>query len=121
MPDSPPPDPATTDPPPASASPQPPRKDAAPPAKRPFAPGLLPSDGVRGVLPYRIVRVLAFAIISLSIFTCAFVCLMAVWDYADRDTAWRALTSLGIIAGAMIAFVMVNEVFGSSLKSSTDH
>jgi hypothetical protein len=67
------------------------------------------------VLPYRIIRVFAFARISIAIFACSFVALLAVWDFADPDTAWRALASLAIIAGAMLAFVVVNEAFGSSL------
>lgn len=69
----------------------------------------------RGVLPYRVIRVVAFAVISTAIFVCSFIALLAVWDFADRDTAWRALASLAIIAGAMVAFVVVNEVFGRSL------
>ena len=69
----------------------------------------------RGVLPFRAVRVLAFGVISLAIFACAFVGILAVWDFAAQDNAWRALATLGIIAAAMVAFVVVNEVFGASL------
>lgn len=71
----------------------------------------------RGILPVRLVRIAAFAVISLAIFACAVLCLLAVWDFATTDTAWRAFASLGIIAGAMIAFVFVNEAFGASLKA----
>ncbi len=70
----------------------------------------------RGVLNATYVRVAAFAFIGLSIFASAVVCLLAVWDYADRDTAWKALASLGIIAASMAGFVVVNESFGRSLR-----
>ncbi len=93
-------------------TPTPPRRPAA------SGPGPLLSPHARGVLPFRAVRVLAFGVISIAIFGCAFIALLAVWDYATRDTAWRALASLGIIAAAMVAFVVVNEVFGASLTAT---
>ncbi len=66
----------------------------------------------RGVLPKRAVRTATFAVISLAIFGCAALCLLAVWDHASEGVPWRALASLGIIAGAMGAFSVVNEVCG---------
>lgn len=85
----------------------------------PSLPPLVPPPGPlkRGVLNAAYVRIAAFAVISLSIMVCAVVCLLAVWDYADRNTAWKALVSLGIIAAAMAAFVVVNESFGASLRN----
>lgn len=68
----------------------------------------------RGVLPRRGVRTAAFGIISLSIFACGALCLLAVWDYAAQGVPWRAITSLGIVAGTMGAFAFVNELFGEA-------
>lgn len=66
----------------------------------------------KGVLPKHLVRRATFAVISLSIFSASAMCLMAVWDQMARDVPWRALASLAIIAGTMIAFAVVNEVCG---------
>ena len=63
----------------------------------------------RGVLPRRRVRVAAFAVIAAAIFACGVLCLLAVWDFAKSGTAWRALASLGVVAGTMGAFSVVNE------------
>ncbi|MEM7625795.1 MAG: hypothetical protein AAF333_09210 [Planctomycetota bacterium] len=66
----------------------------------------------KGVLPKKAVRTAAFGIISLSIFACGALCLLAVWDYANEGVPWRAISSLGIVAGTMGAFAVVNELFG---------
>ncbi|MEO1236521.1 MAG: hypothetical protein AAFX76_07010 [Planctomycetota bacterium] len=71
----------------------------------------------RGVLPTRSVRVAAFGIISLSIFACGAVCLLAVWGATAEGVPWRALASLGIVAGTMGAFAFVNELFGEAEKN----
>ncbi len=72
----------------------------------------------RGVLPAKFVRLVAFGVISSCIFACTAVCLLAVWDYADHDVAWRSLVSMGIITAAMGAFVVVNELFGSGTRDA---
>ncbi|MEM8784036.1 MAG: hypothetical protein AAGE65_14440 [Planctomycetota bacterium] len=66
----------------------------------------------RGVLPKHLVRRATFAVVSLTIFLTGAASLLAVWDYLTTDTPWRALASLGIIAGTMAAFAVVNEVCG---------
>jgi hypothetical protein len=68
----------------------------------------------RGVLPRKAVRTTAFGIISLAIFACGGLCLLAVWDYTSSGVPWRAITSLGIVAGTMGAFAFVNELFGEA-------
>ena len=91
--------------------------DLPPTSIRPPAlPHPIQSRPQRGVLNATLVRVTAFAFISIAIFAAAVVCLLAVWDYADRDTAWRTLVSMGIIGAAMATFVVVNEAFGRSLR-----
>ncbi len=68
----------------------------------------------KGVLPKRAVRTAAFGVISLTIFACGALCLLAVWDYTTSGVPWRALASLGIIAGTMGAFAVVNGLFGEA-------
>jgi len=69
----------------------------------------------KGVLPKQAVRTASFGVISLSLFACAALCLLAVWDYTTEGVPWRAVASLGIIAGTMVAFSVVNEVFGEKI------
>ena len=68
----------------------------------------------KGVLPRRAVRTAAFGIISLAIFACGALCLLAVWDYTTGGVPWRAITSLGIVAGTMGAFAVANDFFGEA-------
>jgi len=75
----------------------------------------------RGVLPKDKVRMATFGTISLSIFACAVLCILGVWGFSDDGTPWRALASLGIIAGAMVAFTVVNEIFGQTVKEPAFH
>jgi len=75
----------------------------------------------RGVLPKDKVRMATFGTISLSIFACAVLCILGVWGFSDDGTPWRALASLGIIAGAMVAFTVVNEIFGQTVKEPAVH
>lgn len=70
-----------------------------------------------GVLPIKAVRTAAFGIISLSIFACGGLCLLAVWDATAEGVPWRALSSLGIVAATMGAFAFVNELFGEAEKN----
>lgn len=68
----------------------------------------------KGVLPIKAVRTVAFGVISLSIFGCGGLCLLAVWDATTSGVSWRALASLGIVAGTMGAFAVTNELFGEA-------
>lgn len=68
----------------------------------------------KGVLPIKAVRTVAFGVISLSIFGCGGLCLLAVWDATTSGVPWRALASLGIVAGTMGAFAVTNELFGEA-------
>ena len=72
-----------------------------------------------GVLPIKAVRTAAFGIISLSIFACGGLCLLAVWDATSAGVPWRAVTSLGSVAATMGAFAFVNELFGEAEKNDT--
>ena len=66
----------------------------------------------RGVFSVRAVRLLSFGIISISLFATTFLCVLSVWNYADKDIAWRSLATLGIIVVTMVSFTVINEVFG---------
>ena len=70
-----------------------------------------------GVINAKIVRVLAFIIISAVMIGSAFLCVMAVWGSVAPEVAWRALATLGIVALATAVFVSLNEGFGPLVRS----
>ena len=67
----------------------------------------------KGVVNQHHVRLVSFTVIALSLFSTAVLCILAIWDYASHDTAWRALSTLGVIAGTMFTFTFINEIFGT--------
>jgi hypothetical protein len=66
----------------------------------------------KGVFDPKRVRFLSFCVIALGLFATALLSVLAIWDYASRDTAWRALATLGVVAGTMLIFTVINEMFG---------
>ena len=88
------------------------------------APGVPPSfpafearPARKGILNPRRVRVISFGVITLGLFATALLCVLAIWDYASRDTAWRALATLGVLAATLGIFTVVNEKFGARLDA----
>jgi hypothetical protein len=66
----------------------------------------------KGVFDPARVRLAAFSVISLGLFLTALLCVLAIWDYASRDTAWRSLATLGVLIATAITFTFTNEKFG---------
>jgi len=109
--------PRMNDPEPAAAKPSaagPPAADRPP---EPIPPRPPQADRRRrGVLDPRAVRFTSFCIIVLGLFATALLCVLAIWDYTSRDTAWRALSTPGVVALTMVIFTVINEMFGSRLE-----
>lgn len=70
-----------------------------------------------GVFHASRVRFTSFVIISLCLFAAAVQCILAVWGYVGQDTAWRALTTLGIVSVTMVVFAILNEMFGAMMRN----
>jgi hypothetical protein len=68
------------------------------------------------VINVRFTRLVAFLVVSLALFACAAVCVLAIWEYLAPDYAWRALGSFGIISGVSAIFVSLNEGFGPLVR-----
>lgn len=69
----------------------------------------------KGALNVRRVRFASFVVIGIGLFATALLCILAIWDYAKVDTAWRAVATLGVVVGTLIAFVLFNETLGSKI------
>ena len=70
----------------------------------------------KGFFPPAIIKAIAFYIISLCILAGVVVCILAIWDFARRDTMWRFAASSLVVAGGALLFAFVNGVFGEQLK-----
>lgn len=68
--------------------------------------------GNKGFFNAKIIKTIAFSLISLCIIGSIVLCIMAIWDYADRDTLWRMIATLGIIGLGSAVFAFINGVFG---------
>ena len=68
--------------------------------------------GDKGFFNAKIIKTIAFTLISICIIGSIVLCVMAIWDYADRDTLWRMIATLGIIGLGSAVFAFINGVFG---------
>jgi len=76
-----------------------------------------PKARLKGVFDPKGVRFVSFSVISIGLFGTALLCVLAIWDYASRDTAWRALATLGVLAAMAIIFTVINEMFGARVDA----
>jgi len=68
--------------------------------------------GNKGFFNAKIIKTIAFSLISICIIGSIVLCIMAIWDYAERDTLWRMIATLGIIGLGSAVFAFINGVFG---------
>lgn len=72
---------------------------------------------VRGFFPPAIIKTVSFSIISLCILAGVVVCILAIWDFAGRDTLWRFTSSFLVVAAGTLLFSVVNGMFGRDVDS----
>jgi len=68
--------------------------------------------GNKGFFNAKLIKTIAFSLISICIIGSIVLCIMAIWNYADRDTLWRMIATLGIIGLGSAVFAFINGVFG---------
>jgi hypothetical protein len=66
----------------------------------------------KGFFPPKAVKTAAFYIISLCLVASVLVGVLAIWDFAARDTFWRMLATFFVIAAGAAVFLLVNGIFG---------
>jgi hypothetical protein len=71
-----------------------------------------PARKPKGYFPPHIVRAVSFYIISLCIAASVVVCILAIWDFARKDSLWRLVASFLVVGVGTAAFAMVNGIFG---------
>ena len=71
----------------------------------------------KGFFRPRTVKAIAFSLISLCLVGSVVVCIMAIWDYADKDTLWRMVATMGVIGLGSAVFAYINRAFGEDDRS----
>jgi hypothetical protein len=66
----------------------------------------------KGYLNPRVVRALTFYVITACIILSVIACILAIWDYADKDVFWRMVSTFAVIASGSALFALINNIFG---------
>lgn len=68
-----------------------------------------PAAPRRGVLPPRLVRGAAFAVILLAVAVGTLIALLAIWGALAQDALWRSLATVVVVMAATGLVTVVNE------------
>jgi hypothetical protein len=71
----------------------------------------------RGYFSPRSVRSFAFYTISLCIAASVVACILAIWDFTQKDALWRLVASFAVIGTGTALFTYVNGRFGEDRDS----
>jgi len=66
----------------------------------------------KGVINPRLVRNIAFTIITISLVVCTVLCILAIWKFTESDAVWRAIATFIVVSVATGIFTFVNERLG---------
>jgi hypothetical protein len=67
---------------------------------------------LRGVLRPELVRIISFAVITVSLVACTVLCILAIWKFTESDAVWRAIATFIVVSVATGIFTFVNERLG---------
>lgn len=65
-----------------------------------------------GFVDCRKVRGITFVTITACIIISIIACILAIWDFTKQDTLWRTVATCAVIAGGMMAFGIINVLYG---------
>ncbi len=67
---------------------------------------------LRGVVEPKLVRIISFIVITLSLVACTVLCILAIWKFVESDAVWRAIATFIVVSIATAIFTFVNEKLG---------
>ncbi len=67
---------------------------------------------LKGVVEPKLVRIISFVIITLSLVACTVLCILAIWQFTESDAVWRAIATFIVVSVATGIFTFVNEKLG---------
>lgn len=74
-------------------------------------PADIPRD-LKGVVEPKLVRIISFTVITLSLVACTVLCILAIWKFTESDAVWRAVATFLVVSVATGIFTFVNEKLG---------
>ena len=67
---------------------------------------------LKGVVQPKLVRLISFVIITVSLVACTVLCILAIWKFTESDAVWRAVATFIVVSIATAIFTFVNEKLG---------
>lgn len=67
---------------------------------------------IKGVVSPKLVRNIAFIVITASLVVCTVLCILAIWEFTKSDAVWRAIATFIVVSIATAIFTFVNEKLG---------
>lgn len=67
---------------------------------------------LRGVVEPKLVRIISFTVITISLVACTVLCILAIWQFTESDAVWRAVATFIVVSVATGIFTFVNEKLG---------
>ena len=67
---------------------------------------------MKGVVNPKLVRGIAFVVITFSLVVCTVLCILAIWEFTKSDAVWRAIATFVVVSVATGIFTFVNERLG---------
>lgn len=67
----------------------------------------------KGFINPKTIKAITFYIISLCVIFSVVICILAIWDYANKDTFWRMIATFAVIGIGSAIFAFVNGIFGN--------
>jgi len=67
---------------------------------------------LRGVVQPKIVRIISFIVITMSLVACTVLCILAIWKFTESEAVWRAIATFIVVSIATAIFTFVNEKLG---------
>jgi hypothetical protein len=67
---------------------------------------------LRGVVEPKLVRIISFVVITISLVACTVLCILAIWKFTESDAVWRAIATFIVVSIATAIFTFVNEKLG---------
>jgi hypothetical protein len=71
----------------------------------------------RGFINPHLVRAASFTVLTICIMICVVSCILAIWDFTKTDALWRTVATCVVISGGMMAFGVINLLYGPPLES----
>lgn len=75
-------------------------------------PTVKPKREIKCVVEPKLVRIISFTVITLSLVACTVLCILAIWQFTESDAVFRAIATFIVVSVATGIFTFVNEKLG---------